>query len=107
MTTPSWTARYHTTDPDKPARTALLAIVDRHGHTEHAHALLDAHAAEVLAANDRPEEAKLHRIAADTNAREADFYAGRLSTYALEAEIDRLTRENARLRAELATKAQP
>jgi hypothetical protein len=107
MTTPSWTARYHTIDPGKPARAALLAIVDRHGHTEHAHALLDAHAAEVLVADGRPDEAELHQLAADTNAREADFYAGRLSTYALEAEIDRLTRENARLRAQLATKAQP
>lgn len=106
-TPPSWFARYRTSPPDQPARAALLNEADRYGHTEHVHALLDAHAAEVLAVENRPDEAALHALAADIHAREAAFFATRLSVYALEAAVERLTAENAKLHAALTEKGQP
>lgn len=102
MTTPTWNTRYRTTDTTRPARAALIAYADRYGHTERVHALVDAHAAEVLTAAARPDEAALHQLAADIHTREHDFYQQRLSTYELEAEVTRLTAENQRLRDSLA-----
>lgn len=106
VTTSPWGARYRQSCADQPARADLLAYADRYGRTEHVHALLDAHAAEVLTLADRPDEAALHALAADIHAREAQFFAARLSAHEVEAEITRLKTENTRLATALAKASQ-